>query len=134
MRLHNLGTVIGFEMRRTLTKPTFWLTSLSVPLLMVVIFALMWFSNTSAAASFDAQRDEKVAFTYTDASGVVSPAIAEQMGGSPTSDAAGAAQAVHEGRAQLHLDIPADPSTQPVRIVGADLGLIASGQWHAIAR
>lgn len=133
MRLHNLGTVIGFEMRRTLTKPTFWLTSLSVPLLMVVIFALMWFSNTSAAASFDAQRDEKVAFTYTDASGVVSPAIAEQMGGSPTSDAAGAAQAVHEGRAQLHLDIPADPSTQPVRIVGADLGLIASGQWHAIA-
>ena len=134
MRLHNLGTVIGFEMRRTLTKPTFWLTSLSVPLLMVVIFALMWFSNTSAAASFDAQRDEKVAFTYTDASGVVSPAIAEQMGGSPTSDAAGAAQAVHEGRAQLHLDIPADPSTQPVRVVGADLGLIASGQWHAIAR
>ena len=134
MRLHNLGTVIGFEMRRTLTKPTFWLTSLSVPLLMVVIFALMWFSNTSAAASFDAQRDEKVAFTYTDASGVVSPAIAEQMGGSPTSDAAGAAQAVHEGRAQLHLDIPADPSTQPVRIVGADLGLIASAQWHAIAR
>ncbi len=134
MRLHNLGTVIGFEMRRTLTKPTFWLTSLSVPLLMVVIFALMWFSNTSAAASFDAQRDEKVAFTYTDASGVVSPAIAEQMGGSPTSDAAAAAQAVHEGRAQLHLDIPADPSTQPVRIVGADLGLIASGQWHAIAR
>ena len=134
MRMHNLGTVIGFEMRRTLAKPTFWLTSLSVPLLMLVIFALLWFSNTSAAASFDAQRDEKVAFTYTDASGVVSPTIAGQMGGSPTSDAVGAARAVHEGRAQLHLDIPADPSTEPVRIVGADLGLIASGQWHATAR
>ena len=116
MRLHNLGTVIGFEMRRTLTKPTFWLTSLSVPLLMVVIFALMWFSNTSAAASFDAQRDEKVAFTYTDASGVVSPAIAEQMGGSPTSDAAHGIRPSTRARGEAS---PGTSSTAPLHVAPA---------------
>lgn len=134
MRLHNIGPVIGFEVRRTLTKPTFWLTSLSVPLLMLVIFALMWFSNASAAASLDAQRDAPIAFTYSDASGLVSPAVATAMGGTPAPDAAAAAQAVREGRAQLHLDIPGDPAHEMVRIVGTDEGLIGSGKWHAVAR
>lgn len=134
MKLHNIGTVISFEVRRTLTKPTFWLTSLSVPVLMAVVFALMWFSNASAAASFEAQRERGVAFTWTDASGIVSPTVASELGGTHTSDAAAAARAVHEGRSQLHIDVPADPSTDPVQIVGADLGMIASGQWHAVAR
>ena len=134
MRLHNIGTVIAFEVRRTLTKPSFWLTSLSVPLLMAVIFGLMWFSNASTAATLDAQREKLVAFTYTDASGIIDPKVAAELGGTPTSDAEGAARAVREGASQLHLDIPADPSKEPVRIVGADLGPLASGQWHGIAR
>ena len=72
MKLHNLGTVLGFEVRRTLTKPSFWLTSLSIPLLMVVIFALMFWSNASALSSVDTQRGEicpmamHVAFLYID--------------------------------------------------------------------
>ena len=134
MNFHNFGTVLGFEVRRTLTKPSFWLTSLSVPALMVVIFAVMWFSNSSAAASVDAQYGERVPFTYTDASGIVAPEVAQQMGGTVAPDAAAAANAVREGRAPLHLDIPADPTTQPVRIVGQDLGLVQSGQWHAVAQ
>ncbi len=134
MKVHNIGTVIGFEVRRTLTKPTFWLTSLSVPLLMVVIFGLMWFSNASTAATVEAQREQGVAFTWTDASGIVEPDVATRLGGTPTTDAAGAAQAVRDGRSQLHIDVPADPSTQPVSVVGADLGPFASGRWHAVAR
>ena len=134
MKLHNIGTVIAFEVRRTLTKPSFWLTSLSIPLLMAVVFALMWFSNASTIASVDAQREQVVSFTYTDASGIVDPAVAADLGGTLTTDAEGAARAVREGNAELHLDVPADPSTEPVRIVGADLGPIASGQWHVVAR
>lgn len=134
MKLHNIGTVIAFEVRRTLTKPSFWLTSLSVPLLMAVVFGLMWFSNASTAASIDAQRERSVAFTYTDASGIVDPKVAAELGGTLTTDAAGAARAVREGTSQLHIDVPADPSRDPVRIVGADLGPIASGQWNGIAR
>ncbi len=134
MRFHNLGTVLAFEVRRTLTKPAFWLTSLSIPLLMVVIFAIMWWSNTSAIASVEAERGAVTSFTYTDASGVVAPEVAAAMGGTPAPDAAAAAQAVRDGRAQLHLDIPADPTVYPVHIVGADIGLMRSGQWDALAR
>ena len=133
MMLHNIGPVIGFEVRRSLMKPSFWLTSLSVPLLMVVVVSIMWFSNASAEATIDAQRDEAVAFTYSDASGLVSPEVAREMGGSPALDAAAAARAVREGHAQLHLDIPSNPAEEPVHVVGADRGLLASGQWHAVA-
>lgn len=134
MKLHNLGTVLGFEVRRTLTKPSFWLTSLSIPLLMVVIFALMFWSNSSALSSVDTQRGEKQAFTYADSSGLVSPTVAAEMGGTRAPDATAAAQAVREGRAEVHLDIPADPTREAVHIVAEDVGLIQSGQWHALAR
>ena len=127
MKFHNLGTVLAFEVRRTLTKPAFWLTSLSIPLLMVAIFGIMWWSNTSAIASVEAERGAVTSFTYTDASGVVAPEVAAAMGGTPAPDAAAAAQAVRDGRAQLHLDIPADPTVDPVHIVGADIGLMRSG-------
>lgn len=134
MKFHNLGTVLAFEVRRTLTKPAFWLTSLSIPLLMVAIFGLMWWSNTSAIASVEAERGAVTSFTYTDASGVVAPEVAAAMGGTPAPDAAAAAQAVRDGSAQLHLNIPADPTVDPVHIVGADIGLMRSGQWDALAR
>lgn len=132
---NNLGTVIAFEVRRTLLKPSFWLTSLSIPLLMTLIFALTWFSQSRAASDADAARNEPIAFTYTDASGLVSPAVAERLGGTSTPDAAGAAQAVREGRATLHIDVPATPATEPVRIVGAEgEGLLTSGRYHSVAR
>lgn len=134
MNLHNVGTVIGFDVRRTLMRPSFWLTSLSVPALVLVIFALMWFSNNSAAASMHAQSQQRTPFTYTDASGIVEADVAREMRGTSTTDAAAGAAAVREGRSPLHVDIPVDPTTQPVRIVGQDLGLVQSGQWQAIAR
>lgn len=132
--MHNLGTVIAFEIRRTLTKPTFWLTSLAVPVLMLFIGGLMWFSQASADARAESARSEKVAFTYADASGVVSEAVAARLGGSRAPDAAQAAQAVREGRADLFVQVPADPTAQPVEVIGRDVGLFESGRWQAIAR
>ncbi len=55
-------------------------------------------------------------FTYTDASGLVSPSIAAELGGSPTSDAAAARADVVAGRADLHIDYPRDPASEPVRL------------------
>lgn len=132
--MHNLDTVIAFEIRRTLSKPTFWLTSLAVPVLMIFIGALMWFSQASADARIESARNQSVAFSYADASGVVSPSVAARLGGTPAPDPAAAAQAVREGRADLFIQVPADPTSQPVEVVGRDMGLFESGRWQAIAR
>lgn len=46
MAQHNLGTVIGFEFIRTITKARFWIGTLSVPVIMAIVFGLIFASNT----------------------------------------------------------------------------------------
>ena len=134
MRTHNLATVVAFEVRRTLAKPTFWIASLSVPLLMAFIFGLSFFSGMTAAQTSLESEAKPVTFTYTDASGLVVPEVAATLGGTLAPDAAAAAQAVRDGKADLFLEIPADPVTDGVHIVGRDLGLTDSGRWPAVAQ
>lgn len=134
MSLHNLGTVIAFEVRRTLTKPTFWLATLSVPLLMAVVFGLSIYSNIVAADNQSNLAAEPVQFTWTDASGIVDADVATTLGGTEAPDPVAAANAVREGRSDLHIDVPADPSTEQVQVIGRDLGLIDSGRWSAVAQ
>ena len=43
--MHNLGTVIKFEVMRILKKPSFWLMALGFPILMAGIFAIVFWSN-----------------------------------------------------------------------------------------
>ncbi|MFV0452693.1 MAG: ABC transporter permease [Propioniciclava sp.] len=129
---HNLGTVIGFEVRRTLRRPTFWATTLAVPLLFALLFGVSYF-GASAIAADGGQETEVTPFTYTDASGLILPEIAARLGGTPTDDPEAAAQAVRDGEADLFIAIPADLSTG-VTIVGRDLGLMDSDQWRGIAR
>lgn len=132
MRLHNFGTVVAFELRRTLLKPSFWAASLSVPLLLAVVLGLSVFSNLVAAQQSVDNESRPVAFTYADASGIVVPDVAAALGGTPAPDAAAAADAVRQGRGELHVDVPADPAADPVRVVGRDLGLLDSGRWETV--
>lgn len=134
MRLHNLGTVIAFEVRRTLAKPSFWIASLSVPILMAFLFGLSFLSGVTAAQSTLESDAAPATFTYTDASGIVDARVATQLGGTATDDPAGAAQAVREGRADLHIDVPGDPVAEGVHVVGRDLGLFDSNRWNGIAQ
>lgn len=133
MSTHNFGTVLAFELRRTLLRPVYWLTTLSVPALMAIILALSFFSQNTAAAQSEAAA-EGVSFTYADASGVVVPEVAAKLGGTPASDPAAARAAVQEGRSDAFIDVPADPTKQAVTVIARDDGLFNSGHWGALAQ
>lgn len=132
MRVHNFGTVLAFELRRTLLRPVYWLTTLSVPALMIAVMALSFFSNTSAA---DQSRSAStgVTFTYSDASGIVSPEVAQQLGGTLASDPDAAAQAVRDGTSDAYISVPANPGKEPVGMIARDEGLFKSGHWGRLA-
>lgn len=131
---HNLGTVIGFELRRTLTRRSFWLITLAVPLLMIGIFALTFLSSAAADRTASAGEAQRVAFTYSDASGLVDPTVAQAAGGTLAPDAAAARQAVVDGKADLFIAYPADPSADPIQVVGRDQGMTASTPYASIAK
>ena len=133
MHAHNLGTVIAFEVRRTLAKPQFWLATFAVPALLVFMFSLMLVTSTAAADAGEAQLAKPVTFTYTDASGVVRPEVAARFGGRPSTDPDADRAAVRAGSADAFVAFPADPRSQSIMIDGRDLGLTESGRYERAA-
>lgn len=133
MNSHNFGTVLAFELRRTLLRPIYWLTTLSVPVLMALIMALSFFSSSSAADRAS-QTSDGITFQYSDASGIVLPDVATRLGGTLTADPAGAEQAVHAGTLDAYIAVPAHPGADPVRVVARDEGLLNTSQWYSLGR
>lgn len=128
--MHNLRNVVSFEFFRQITKPRFWILSLSIPVLLGLVFGLSYASNTTKSSDTAARTTQ---FAYLDASGLVVPQVAEAMGGHPTSDAQAAIQEVRDGKSQAFIDIPADPTAAKVQVYGQDRGLMNNGQYSSIA-
>lgn len=134
MRWHNLSTVIDYEFRRTLGKPSFWIATLSLPLLLAFVMGLTIVGGVTADQRDADVRKQTVTFTYADASGLVDASVAQELGGTKAADAASARQAVEQGRAELHIDYPQDPTKQPIVATGRTIGLIDEGKYTALAQ
>ena len=130
--MNNLGTVIAFEIRRTLRRPSFWLMTLMFPALMIVIGAILAVSAASADVDQSTQTD--FSFEYTDPAGLIDPALATAAHGAKIADEAAGVANVEAGRSQAFFAYPADPTAQAVRVHGQDLGLFDSGKYAAVAR
>ncbi|NSX37177.1 ABC transporter permease [Pseudarthrobacter oxydans] len=130
---HNLGTVVGFEFTRTIKKKGFAIATLSIPVLLVLLFVLIYASNSSTEASADAQKNASLSFTYTDASGIIPAGMAQAAGGKTATDPDAAIAAVKDGSSEAYFDYPADPSTEPVKVYGADKGMFENGKYEAVA-
>jgi ABC-2 type transport system permease protein len=131
---HNLGTVIGFEFVRTIKKRGFAIATLAIPVLLIVVFALIYASNTSTHATADAQKNAKFSFSYTDASGIIPAAGAQAAGGTLASDPAAAIETVKNGTSEAYFAYPADPAKEPVKVYGADKGMFENGKYEAVAK
>jgi ABC-2 type transport system permease protein len=131
---HNLGTVVGFEFMRTIKKKGFVVATLAIPVVLVVVFALIFASNSSTEASADAQKNSELSFSYTDASGIIQPGMAQAAGGKSASDPDAALAAVKDGSAEAYFAYPADPATDPVKVYGVDKGVFENGKYEAVAK
>lgn len=134
MAQHNLGTVIGFEVIRTVTKRRFWIGTLSVPVIMAVVFGLIFLSNTTTDTASQAQSSAEFTLSYTDASGLITPQDAALFGARPAESAAAGIQAVQSGALEAYFDFPARPDTEVVRVYGADKGIFENGKYAAVAQ
>ncbi|BCW77908.1 ABC transporter permease [Arthrobacter sp. NicSoilB11] len=131
---HNLGTVVAFEFVRTIKKRGFAIATLAIPLLLIVVFALVFASNTSSKDSAAAQKNAKFSFSYTDASGIIPEAGAQAAGGTVAADPDAAVAAVKNGSSEAYFDYPADPTKEPVKVYGADKGMFENGKYEAVAK
>ncbi len=133
MARHNMGTIVSFEVKRTLSRAGFWIATLVVPVIMGAVIALIVVSNASAAGGADPQTRAQFTFTYSDASGYVIPAVAEALGGRPATDDEQAIAEVKAGGLDAHFAYPANPTEEPTEVYAVDEGIFANGKYAAIA-
>ncbi|GAP54248.1 ABC transporter permease [Arthrobacter sp. 92] len=134
MAQHNLGTVIGFEFIRTVTKIRFWIGTLSVPIIMAVVFGMIYLSNTSTSSAADAQKNAQFTISFTDASGLITPGSAAAFGAVPAASPEEGIHAVQNGSVEAFFDFPAHPESTPIRVYGIDKGVFENGKYGAVAQ
>ncbi|MDQ0851409.1 ABC-2 type transport system permease protein [Arthrobacter sp. B3I9] len=134
MAQHNLGTVIGFEFVRTVTKRRFWIGTLSVPVIMAVVFGLIYLSNTTTDTASEAQKSAQFSIAYTDASGLITAEEAALFGARPAETPDAGLQGVQAGTLEAYFDFPARPDTDVIRVYGADKGIFENGKYAAVAQ
>ncbi|HEU0256961.1 MAG TPA: ABC transporter permease [Microbacteriaceae bacterium] len=134
MAERNIGTVIRFEVVRTLSKRRFWVATLFVPVVLAIVFGLVAASNSSTSNAADAQKNAHFSFEYSDASGLIAPAIARAAGGTLQANAAEGVADVKSGKTDAFFRYPADPQRQTIRIAAQDVGVFANGKYDAVAQ
>jgi ABC-2 type transport system permease protein len=131
---HNLGTVLRFEFVRTISKRRFWVGVLLVPLLMVIVFTLVFVSGTSSDKSTKNQKNAHFTFEYYDASGLVDPLIVSKLGGQLTTNSELGLLAVKSGKIEAFFAYPANPAREVVKIFGIDKGVFENGKYASVAQ
>jgi ABC-2 type transport system permease protein len=130
---HNLGTVVGFEVTRTLKRVRFWVGTLLVPVAIGAVIGLNVVSNSSTEQKAQSQKNEKFDFSYVDDSGFIQPDIAKLVGGTPTTNSEEAIAEVKEGKLTAFFYYPANPATQKILVYGEDTGVFDNGKYSAVA-
>jgi ABC-2 type transport system permease protein len=133
MARHNLGTVVSFEVTRTLTKRRFWISTLIVPVIIGIVVALVAGSSSSTDSIVSSQKNARFTFSYTDASGVIDPAVVSAVGGKKAADAGAAIAAVKKGTLDAFFAYPADPAKQATKVYGVDKGIFDNGKYASVA-
>ena len=134
--MHNLGTVMRFEIVRTLKKKTFWIMALGFPVIFAVVFGIVYFSNK---ATDDASKDiekQKFSFIVSDASGVIKPAIVTAMTGktAPIADKQKEIDAVKNGSLDGYIYYPADLKTSTIEVYGKNVDIFTDGRYTGVAQ
>jgi ABC-2 type transport system permease protein len=134
MPQHNLRTVVSFEFFRTISKKRFWAATLAVPLMLAVVFGLLYLSGSASDTAADAQKSAEFTISYADASGLITPDQARIFGASQAPSSEEGVRAVQSGVVDAFFDFPAHPATETVRVYGADQGLFENNKYSAVAQ
>lgn len=134
--MHNLSTVIRFEVMRAIKKKSFWILAFSFPLMFAAIFGIIFLSNK---ATSDASKDiekQKFSFVVTDESGVVNKAIVASMTGrvADPSEKAQLIDDVKSGVLEGYIAYPKDLTSQEINVYGKNIDIFTNGRYEGVAK
>lgn len=131
--MHNLTTVISFEVIRTLRKRTFWITAFSFPVVITAVFAIIFFSNQATEQATLDTKNQQYSLAITDESKVINPDFISQLKTKPVANKQQGIDQVKNGQLDAYFYYPADLSKQKVEVYAKDVGLFDNSRYQGTA-
>jgi ABC-2 type transport system permease protein len=132
--MHNLGTVVKFEIGRTLKKKTFWLAALSIPVITMFVGVIIFFSNKTTSEVGQDLASERYSFGVTDTTGTLNPQLLKSLDAKTIDTKEAGQTAVKNGQLDAYFYYPTELSKQPVEIYGKEVGLFKNGRYEGLAQ
>lgn len=130
--MHNLGTVLRFEIIRTLKKKSFWIMAFGFPIMMAGIFGIVILSNKSTDDASKQLQNEHFSIEVTDDSHLLNPQLLSDIKARTVTKSQGISDA-KSGRVDGYIYYPTDPSSQPIEVYGQDVGVFKNGRYGSVA-
>jgi ABC-2 type transport system permease protein len=131
--VHNLATVIRFEIARALKKKSFWIAALAIPVIAGMIGAIIYFSNQTTSQQSQSLASEKYSLGVTDDSGLIAPKALEALSAQKPSSKEAGINAVRDGNLVAYFYYPKDISQSPVEVYGKEVGLFKNARYEDLA-
>jgi len=131
--MHNLSTVIRFEIVRTLKKKSYWIMALGFPVMMIAIFAIIYFSNQSTNKAAKELQNQSFSIEVTDETHLIKPSILEALKAKTISNKQQGVNDVTSGKIDGYIYYPSDISKHPIEAYGQDVGIFNNSRYDAVA-
>lgn len=132
--MHNLGTVIRFEISRTLKKKSFWLAALAIPVIAGFIGAIIYFSNQASGAESQNLAREQYSLGITDESGLISPQLKSAIHAQEIATTQEGQEAVKTGQLDAYFYYPKDITKDPIKTYGKEVGIFKNSRYEELAK
>jgi ABC-2 type transport system permease protein len=131
--VHNLGTVVRFEIVRTLKKRSFWIAALAVPVIVAAVGAIIFFSNKTTDTESQNLAKEQYSLGVTDTSHLVAPSLLKAVEAKPYTTKAEGIEAAKSGKIDAYFYYPANVSRQKVEVYGKEVGIFKDSRYQELA-
>jgi ABC-2 type transport system permease protein len=131
--MHNLRTVIRFEITRTLKKKSFWIAALSIPVIGVFIGLIIFFANKTSDEQAQNLASERYSIGITDESHTIPKTTLQSIGATTFATQTDGEQSVKAGQLDAYFYIPKDIATQPIKIYGKEVGIFENSRYQSFA-
>ena len=132
--MHNLHTVIRFEVIRMLKKKSFWFGALSIPIILTLIGVVIFFANKTTSDQGKQLSNERYSIGITDAAGVLKPEVLAAVDSKKIATKDEGKEAVRLGTLDAYFYYPSQISKEPVEVYGKEVGLFKNGRYEGFAQ
>ena len=131
--MHNLGTVFRFELFRALKKKSFWILALTFPIIIALVFAIIFFSNKATDKAADEARNQKFSLAITDEGQHLDSAVTKALNAARVNDKEKAIKDVSDGKLDAYFYYPRDLTKDKIEVYGKDVGLFDNSRYQGVA-